>query len=82
MILKYQTGEEIRLGDRVLFHGEPASVSLVVTDSVDRDTDWHMHMHGGGVQIREPKHFGLVFIPASQIEECEDLEFVSRSSES
>ena len=81
MILKYRTGEEIRLGDHVLFHREPAVIRLVVTDSVDAETEWHMRMHGGGVQIHEPKHFGLAFIPAGQIEDCEDLEFVSRAAE-
>jgi hypothetical protein len=51
----------------------------VVTESIDSETEWHMREHGGGVRISEPKHFGLAFIPAAQIEEYEDLVFVSRA---
>jgi hypothetical protein len=78
MTLRYQSGEEIRRGDRVRFHGEPGRIELVVTESVSPETEWHMREHGGGIQISEPKRFGLTFIPAAQIEEYEDLEFVSR----
>jgi hypothetical protein len=80
MALKYQSGEEIQRGDHVLFHGKPGEIELLVTQSVDAETDWHMREHGGGVRISEPKHFGLVFIPAAQIEEFEDLQFVSRAA--
>ncbi len=79
MILKYQSGEEIKKGDHVLFHREPGEIELVVTESVDPESDWHMREHGGGIMILEPKHFGRAFIPADQIEETEDLEFVSRA---
>jgi hypothetical protein len=66
MTLRYQSCEEIKKGDRVLFQGEPAEVEFVV----DRLTgegglDWYMQEFGGGVMIREPKHFGSAFIPAN-----------------
>jgi len=33
--LKYRSGEEIRKGDSVLFHGEKAQIELVATDPRD-----------------------------------------------
>jgi hypothetical protein len=78
VILKYQSGVEIRKGDRVLFHGEPGEIELVASDLGDPETDWYIQEYGGGVMILEPKQFGRAFIPADQLEETEDLEFVAR----
>jgi len=62
MPLKYLSGEEVRKGDRVLFHGEPGEIEYVVDGFVgDPEIDWHMREHGPGVLIREPKYFGLVY---------------------
>jgi hypothetical protein len=80
MKLKYQSGEEIMKGDRVLFHGEPAEVEFVVDEAAeDAALDWYRQEFGGGVMIREPKHFGAAFIPAESLPETEDLEFLSRA---
>jgi len=76
--LKYRTGQEIRNGDRVLFHRNPAEIELVACDPDDPDAAWCMKEFGGGVLIREPRVFGRAFIPADQLDEDEDLEFVSR----
>jgi hypothetical protein len=63
MALKYQSGEEIKKGDRVLFHGEPGEIEFVVDGSnEDAALDCHLREFGGGAMIREPKHFGSVFI--------------------
>jgi hypothetical protein len=78
VILKYQTGEEIRKGDCVLLHGEPGRIELVAAELGDPETDWYVQEHGGGVMIIEVVA-GRTFIPADQIDECEDLEFVSRT---
>jgi hypothetical protein len=78
MIFKYQSGEEIRKGDRVLFHGEPGEIEFVASELGDPITDWHIKEDGGGVMILEPKLFGRVFIPADQLDETEDLQFVAR----
>jgi hypothetical protein len=78
MILKYQTGEEIHKGDRVLFHREPGRIELVAAEPGDAETDWYVEEYGGGVMIIEAVA-GRTFIPADQIDECEDLEFVSRA---
>ncbi len=79
MILRYQIGEEIKKGDRVLFHGEPGRIELVVVELGDPTTDWFMQEYGGGVMILE-RVAGRTFIPAEQVVDlCEDLEFVSRA---
>jgi len=78
MILKYQTGEETQKGDRILFHCEPGRIELVATEPGDPETDWYIQKYGGGVMIIEEAAC-RTFIPADKIEECEDLEFVSRT---
>jgi hypothetical protein len=79
MPLKYLSGEEVRKGDRVLFHGEPGEIEYVVDGFVgDPEIDWHMREHGPGVLIREPKYFGLVYTRGI---DDEDLVFVSRAAQ-
>ena len=77
-ILKYRSGEEIKVGDRVLFHGNDAEVEFVACEPGDPATDWYLHEFGGGVMIADPKASGRTFIPVGQLAESEDLEFVSR----
>jgi hypothetical protein len=79
--LKYQSGEQIVKGDRVLFHGEPGEIELVADPLVnDPETEWYVKEYGGGVMVVEPKVFGRAFL--SNTERTEDLIFVSRLSES
>jgi len=78
MILKYQSGEEIKKGDRVLFHREPGLVEIVAVERGDPETNWFMQEYGGGVMILE-RVSGRTFIPVDQIDQCDDLEFVSRA---
>ncbi len=78
MILKYQSGEEIKKGDRILFHREPGRIELVAVEPGDPETDWYVREYGGGVLLIE-QVAGRTFIPTDQIDECEDLEFVSRA---
>jgi hypothetical protein len=79
MPFKYQSGEEIRKGDRVLFHGEPGYIELVA-DPLNRDaeTEWYIDEYGGGVMIVEPKVFGRAFL--TNTEDAEDLILTSRSN--
>jgi len=77
-LLKYQSGEEIKKGDHVLFHGNPATIEIVATDPNDPDAGWYVQEWGGGVSILDPMVSGRTFIPADQLDECEDLEFISR----
>ena len=75
--MKYQSGEEIRKGDRVLYHGEPGDIEFVVEKLVgDPKLDWYMTEFGPSVMVREPKFFGRVVI--QDTENDEDLELVSR----
>jgi hypothetical protein len=79
VILKYQSGEEIMKGDRVLFHREPGHIEFVVDKlTSDAAMDWYMNEFGGGIMILEAKHFGRVFVHAESLPETEDLEFISR----
>jgi len=67
------------LGDHVLFHGEPGEIELIAeASSLEPERKWYVQEFGGGVMVREPKHFGRTFIPAAELAETEDLEFVSR----
>ena len=77
MPLFYMSGEEIKKGDKVLFHGEPGEIELVADPEVtDPETDWYVQEYGGGVMIIEPKYFGRAFLPDPR--NAEDLEFVAR----
>jgi len=77
-ILKYQSGEEIRKGDHVLFHGEPGEIEFIVTDPLtDPSLDWYLENEGPGVMILESKALGRAYI--QQTENAEDLVFVSRA---
>ena len=76
--MKYQSGEEIRKGDKVLFHGEPGEIEFVVDKLVgDPAMDWYMKEEGPGVMVVEPKHFGRAFLRDTH--NAEDLKFVSRA---
>jgi hypothetical protein len=72
--LKYRSGEEIKTGDRVLFHGNEAAIELVACEPGDPATDWYLDEFGGGVMIADPKVSGRTFIPAGQLAESDELE--------
>jgi hypothetical protein len=55
--LKYRTGEGIKKGNQLFFHGNPAEVELVACDPDDHDAAWHMKEFGGGVLRR--KHVSI-----------------------
>jgi hypothetical protein len=78
MSLFYQSGEEIKKGDRVLFHGNAAEVEFVASDVNDPQHTWYVNEYGGGVMVFDPTVSGRTFIPADQLRDYEDLEFVSR----
>jgi hypothetical protein len=75
----YETGEEIKAGDRVTWAKRPALVELVAdTLNGDPENDWSVTELGGGVLVTElePKLFGHVFLPHPHTDE--DLVFVAR----
>ncbi|MGZ4845246.1 MAG: hypothetical protein ACXV75_11120, partial [Candidatus Angelobacter sp.] len=53
LVLKYRSGEEIRKGDRVMFHGVLGEIDLVASDPDDPDASWYIEEFGGGVGIKE-----------------------------
>ena len=63
----------------MLFQREPSEIEPVVSGLGEAETDWYAQEHGGGIMIVELKVFGRVF-PADQLEETEDLEFITRAS--
>ena len=79
MILRYQSGEEIKEGDKILFHRHVAAIELVVTDGNEPEKAWHWKEFGGGVLIHDPAVSGRTFIPADSIPDYEDLKFVARA---
>lgn len=75
-MLKYESGEVIQQGDRVLYHGEPGEIEFVVNGrSGDPAMDWYVDEFGGGVMVIEPRFFGRVFV--SEVDDL--LVFVSRN---
>jgi hypothetical protein len=77
-MLKYLSGEEIRVGDLITYAGESGIVEFVITEkSGDPSMDWYIDEFGGGIMIRAVR-FGNLFI--DDIENTEDLEFVSRGT--
>lgn len=80
MILRYQSGEEVKQGDHVLFHQNPATIEFVVVERTgDPATDWYLEEFGGGAMVREPRDPNPIFLRAKSISEYEDLKFVSRA---
>jgi hypothetical protein len=75
----YQSGEQIKQGDRVTYHGEPGEIQFVGDKIVgDAAIDWHVTEQGGGVMIIEPKVFGHVFVHDTANEE--DLILIAKKS--
>jgi hypothetical protein len=71
--LTYASGEEIRAGDRVLWHCEVAQVEFVALRG-DPETDYYVDECGEGCMILGS--FGRVF----ETEADEPLEFVARDA--
>ena len=76
--MKYQSGEEIREGDKILYASQPGEVRFVVEKLTgDAERDWFMNEYGPGVMVLEPKFYKEgTFI--TDTENAEDLELVSR----
>jgi len=74
MPLTYLSGEEIRGGDRVLYHGEAGTVEFIAK-AEDPETAWRVENFGGGCMIIA-SGFGRVFVS----EPDEDLELVARDA--
>lgn len=73
MSLTYSTGEEVRWGDSILYHGESGRVEFVA-DRAHPETGWYVEQFGGGCMILTPS-FGRVFVRETD----EEMEFVARA---
>lgn len=78
MAFVYESGEEIRSGDQVVYDGQSAEVEFV-SDPDCSPGDWYVKEFGGGIMILEPEVFGRVFLARSDIDGR--LIFVSRRGE-
>ena len=77
MPLFYQSGEEIRTGDRVSYYGNPGEIEVVADKLVgDPEVDYYLEEVGRGVLIREPKVYGRVFV---EIMDFGDIILVGRA---
>ena len=76
--LIYQSGSEIRKGDRVLLHGDAGEVEFVL-DGENNPEDWPVEQFGRGIMIAAPKSFGSLFLAEAELADNEDLKFVSRA---
>jgi hypothetical protein len=72
--MDYLSGEEIRAGDHVLWHGDPGRVEFV-TNAEGPESRWFFDQFGGGCMLIV-ETAGRVFEPEAD----EDLDFVSRGS--
>lgn len=77
MPLFYQSGEEIRKGDRIRYLGNPGEIEVVADILVgDAEIDYYLNEVGRGVLIREPKIYGRVFV---EVRGFENLILVGRA---
>ena len=52
MILKYASGEQVRAGDRIEYHGEPGEVEFLAAEITGNpETDWYVKEHSPGFMI-------------------------------
>ena len=73
----YISGEEVRAGDQVRYHGEPATIEFVATEKIgDPALDWYIDRFPGGGFMINAKSMGRVFVTDRDADE--DLELVSR----
>jgi hypothetical protein len=78
MALIYQSGQDIRVGDRVTYAGHAGTIELVVESLTgQREGDWLFQTLGSGIMVIEPKVFGRVYL--TDPHEEEDLLLVGRA---
>ena len=83
MTLRYQSGEEVRLGDLVTFGGSAGRVELIVVGlSGDRENDWQFETNGPGVLVVEVKPTVFRRVYLRNPETKAELLLVSRANRS
>ncbi|MGA8087010.1 MAG: hypothetical protein WCA10_06875 [Terracidiphilus sp.] len=79
--LRYLSGEEIRTGDRVRFHGRSAQIEFAAAELSDPEHGCFVRLYGGGVMVNDLAVSGHTFIPVDQLKNYEDLELVVRDNQ-
>ena len=78
-IFRYVSGDEVRRGDQVRYHGEPGEVQFVASEKVgDAAMDWYLDEYNGGGFMISAENFGRVFLTSNDIDES--LQFVARGT--
>ncbi len=77
MPLRYQSGEEVLAGDRILYASQQGTIEFVAT-AEDPKYAWYVQQYGGGCMILVAP-FGSLFV--SDPSNDEDLDFVSRGED-
>lgn len=73
----YESGEDVKKGDQITYHGELGNVEFVVTEKVgDPARDWYIDRFPGGGFMIHTGSLGSVFVTESDTDE--DLQLVSR----
>jgi hypothetical protein len=74
----YQSGDQVRKDDQIIFQGEPGRVEFVaVAPGESPELKWYVEQYGGGVMITTSK--GRAFLTRGQV--AEGLVFISRSTD-
>jgi hypothetical protein len=75
---RYKSGEEIHVGDRIRYAGDPGTIVFVIDrneySATFPEKDWSHH--GSGFMIQNPS-YGLVMLNKAD----EDLEFLGRATQ-
>jgi len=75
--LIYPSGDEVRQGDQITYHGEPGTISFIITaKSSDPAMDWYMEQFPEGGCMASVENMGSVFLANCQTDE--DLKFIAR----
>ena len=74
----YPSGDEVKPGDRIRYHGEPGSIEFVITEATGEPArDWLLEEFPAGGVMLTATGCGSVFLSGSAIDE--DLELIARS---
>jgi hypothetical protein len=75
--ISYCTGQDIRTGDLITYHGESGHVQFVIADPPrDPSQAWYLDQFPRGGVMIEAERFGSVFIRLEDIDE--QLQFIAR----
>jgi hypothetical protein len=78
--LRYDTGNEVRPGDRIRYQGQPGVVNFVALEKTgDPSIDWYIDEFRGGGFMIDANAFGHVFVSSRDIRD--HVEFIGRADD-